>query len=245
MHQNKNDTPGYVKIKNYILDKIKGGEYTVGSKIPTEMELAKMFSVSRVTANKAIAELSVVGILQRIPGKGSFIRDQSFPVSVPIASAVPPSKLRLVGNVRLYRLLQLRVIQELSPELTEKIGIKKEPFYEIILASRSEEKIQSLKCTYIPCSLIPDITPSLNYLQSHCIFDYLKVYGAIQPASLKIYANVPPYSFLKSAEELLGSPEEDGVWCITIHAADQKLLSTVFTIYPDNVRNIPLIALTL
>lgn len=245
MRQNNNDTPGYVKIKNYILDKIKGGEYTVGSKIPTEMELAKMFSVSRVTANKAIAELSVLGVLQRIPGKGSFVRDQAFTASVPSVSTAPPAKLRLAGNARLYRLLQLRVIQKPYPELTEKVGVKDEPLYEIILASRSGEKIQSLKYVYIPCSSIPDITPSLNYLRSHCIFDYLKAYGTIQPASLKINVNIPHYSFLESAEKLLGNSEETGVWCVTIYSADRKPLSTVYTVYPDNVQNIPLIALTL
>ena len=45
-----NQVPNYVKVQNYILEKCRSGEYAVGSRIPSETELARMFSVSRMTA---------------------------------------------------------------------------------------------------------------------------------------------------------------------------------------------------
>ena len=60
--------PNYMKIQNYISQKIESGEYQEGTKIPSETEFAEMFSVSRITANKAIKEMSVLGILNRVQG---------------------------------------------------------------------------------------------------------------------------------------------------------------------------------
>ena len=47
--QDKPQVPNYVRVQNYILDKCKSGEYAVGTRIPSETELARMFSVSRIT----------------------------------------------------------------------------------------------------------------------------------------------------------------------------------------------------
>ena len=60
-----NQVPNYVKVQNYILEKCRSGEYAVGSRIPSETELARMFSVSRITANKAVSELALMGVLKR------------------------------------------------------------------------------------------------------------------------------------------------------------------------------------
>ena len=73
MKKHQNFKPNYMQIQDYILYKIESGEYPVGSKIPSEVELAEMFSVSRITANKAIKELSIMGILERTRGRGTFV----------------------------------------------------------------------------------------------------------------------------------------------------------------------------
>ena len=77
MKKHQNFKPNYMQIQDYILYKIESGEYPVGSKIPSEVELAEMFSVSRITANKAIKELSIMGILERTRGRGTFVKDFS------------------------------------------------------------------------------------------------------------------------------------------------------------------------
>ncbi|WP_299196708.1 histidine utilization repressor [uncultured Amphritea sp.] len=67
--------PRYQQIKGYILDGIKQGTYTSGSKIPAEVELAKQFEVSRMTVNKAIRDLVQENLLVRYPGMGTFVTD--------------------------------------------------------------------------------------------------------------------------------------------------------------------------
>ncbi len=51
--ENYSYAPKYVQIQNYILQKIESGEYTAGDKIPSEIELARQFDVSRLTVNTA------------------------------------------------------------------------------------------------------------------------------------------------------------------------------------------------
>lgn len=65
--------PRYLQIKQYLNEKIQTRTWPVGYKIPTEIELADEFSVSRMTANKAIKELVTDGLLKRTPRLGTFV----------------------------------------------------------------------------------------------------------------------------------------------------------------------------
>jgi DNA-binding transcriptional MocR family regulator len=64
--ENYSYAPKYVQIQNYILQKIESGEYTAGDKIPSEIELARQFDVSRLTVNTAVKELANSGIVERV-----------------------------------------------------------------------------------------------------------------------------------------------------------------------------------
>jgi GntR family transcriptional regulator of arabinose operon len=63
----------YMKIYESLLEKIKSGELKEGDRIPTEMELAEEFQVSRITSRKALDILAEEGYITRTPGKGSFV----------------------------------------------------------------------------------------------------------------------------------------------------------------------------
>ena len=82
--ENYSYAPKYVQIQNYILQKIESGEYTAGDKIPSEIELARQFDVSRLTVNTAVKELANSGIVERVQGKGTFINST-------IKTFTPPS----------------------------------------------------------------------------------------------------------------------------------------------------------
>lgn len=69
--------PLYMQIKQFILDKIDSGEWMVGHRIATEIELTEQFGVSRMTVNKAIRDLVNEGKLQRRPRLGTFVCDPS------------------------------------------------------------------------------------------------------------------------------------------------------------------------
>ncbi|EGG93303.1 Histidine utilization repressor [gamma proteobacterium IMCC1989] len=58
----------FQQIKAYILNQIDSGEWQEQHPVPSENELAKLFSVSRMTSRRALDELSQEGILERSQG---------------------------------------------------------------------------------------------------------------------------------------------------------------------------------
>lgn len=67
--------PRYLQIKQFLLERIRSGNYPVHHQIPPEEQLAQQFDVSRMTANKAIRDLVHEGYLVRQPGLGTFVTD--------------------------------------------------------------------------------------------------------------------------------------------------------------------------
>ncbi len=67
--------PRYKAIKAFLLEAIRARTYGPNDRVPTEMELAARFEVSRMTANKAINELVAEGVLIRHQGLGTFVAD--------------------------------------------------------------------------------------------------------------------------------------------------------------------------
>jgi GntR family histidine utilization transcriptional repressor len=65
--------PKFAQIKQHIIDKIATGEWQENDKVPSENTLAKDFSVSRMTARRALQELCDDGILNRTQGSGSYV----------------------------------------------------------------------------------------------------------------------------------------------------------------------------
>lgn len=120
MHSQENATPGYMKIQHYVSEKIRSGEYPVGGKIPSETELAEQFSVSRITANKAIKEMALMGLLERVRGRGTFVcaHPHLSTSAKAFASAV---KLDVTGS-RHHQLLQFRVMGA-YPELADRKSV--------------------------------------------------------------------------------------------------------------------------
>ena len=66
-------TPFYTQIQDTLLEQIRGGTLAPGVRIPSETKLAAQFSVSRMTARKAIDGLVNRGLLFRQQGKGTFV----------------------------------------------------------------------------------------------------------------------------------------------------------------------------
>ena len=66
-----------VPLYRQVMDDLKGeiarGVYASGSRIPSEIELAKSYGVGRVTVRRAIEELSRAGYLNRQQGRGTFV----------------------------------------------------------------------------------------------------------------------------------------------------------------------------
>lgn len=61
------------KILGEIENNIVSGEWPPGYRIPFEIELAKHYNVSRMTANKVLTQLAGAGLIERRKKSGSFV----------------------------------------------------------------------------------------------------------------------------------------------------------------------------
>lgn len=67
----------YRKAIDYIFHKIKDGELTVGSKIPSERDLAELLGIGRNSTREAISILRGVGLIESRHGSGNYITNES------------------------------------------------------------------------------------------------------------------------------------------------------------------------
>lgn len=61
------------RVYGHLRERIGSGEVTPGTRLPSEPELAQLYSVSRVTIRRALGELEREGLISRRPGAGTFV----------------------------------------------------------------------------------------------------------------------------------------------------------------------------
>lgn len=65
--------PLYAKIKQELREAIESGELPEGARVPSEMELAAQYGVSRNPTRQALRELELAGYITRTRRRGSFV----------------------------------------------------------------------------------------------------------------------------------------------------------------------------
>ncbi|WP_298926572.1 histidine utilization repressor [uncultured Ramlibacter sp.] len=65
------ELPAYEQVKAFIRARIVSGEWKPGDAVPSEAALVQQFGVSRMTANRALRELSAEGLVDRVQGSGT------------------------------------------------------------------------------------------------------------------------------------------------------------------------------
>ncbi|MBM3519989.1 MAG: histidine utilization repressor [Alphaproteobacteria bacterium] len=67
--------PLYARVKSHIIGQIHSGAWAPGARVPSENELVESFGISRMTANRALRELTTEGFVARVPGVGTFVKE--------------------------------------------------------------------------------------------------------------------------------------------------------------------------
>lgn len=69
------EKPRYRQLKEMIIGRIMSGELQPRDRVPSENELVDAMNVSRMTANRALRELTDEGYVDRVAGLGTFVAD--------------------------------------------------------------------------------------------------------------------------------------------------------------------------
>lgn len=67
--------PRYLRVYNSLKTQVEAGDYKVGDFLPPELELQRLFNVSRTTVRKAVELLSQEGFVSIQQGKGTEVID--------------------------------------------------------------------------------------------------------------------------------------------------------------------------
>ncbi len=71
----------HVQVREYVRDLLDGAE--AGTPAPSERELVHRFGVARMTVRQALDALVTEGLLERVPGRGTFVAQRrSQPIAV-------------------------------------------------------------------------------------------------------------------------------------------------------------------
>lgn len=107
-----------VRIAEQILDRVQRGEFPVGTKLPSEAEIARQFGVSRPTVREALGALQFVGYIDSARGSGSRVvsaaPSQALPASAPVV--VQPSAILDLFEARLVLEPQAAALAAHRPE---------------------------------------------------------------------------------------------------------------------------------
>lgn len=161
------NTPKFTIIKQYICDNIESGQWPQHSKVPSENELAEQFSVSRMTARRALQELTEQGLLVRSQGAGTFVatfKSQSSLLEIKNIA----DEIQSRGHTHKSQQLVLKEAN-VDEEISILLNIKADEivFYSEVLHFENDEPIQ-LEQRYVNSKLAPTyLEQNLNKVTPH------------------------------------------------------------------------------
>jgi len=163
----KNKLAKFTLIKQYICENIESGQWRQNEKVPSENELTTEFGVSRMTARRALQELTDQGILVRSQGSGTFVAPfKSQPSLLTIYNVSDEISER--GHQHKVKQLLLKSIA-----VTEDIAIllnlknKEHVFYSEVLHYENNEPIQ-LEQRFVNAHLVPEyLFENFNEITPH------------------------------------------------------------------------------
>jgi GntR family transcriptional regulator len=67
--------PRHRQVATILRNRIRSGDLPPQAQLPTELELTESYQVSRTVVRQAMQALEFEGLIRRIPGKGTFVRE--------------------------------------------------------------------------------------------------------------------------------------------------------------------------
>ncbi|MGC4812170.1 GntR family transcriptional regulator [Micromonospora sp. DT228] len=114
-------TPKYMVIRDDLIKRISRGEFAPGDALPGQRHLSEQYGVSLMTLRQALDELCDRGVVDQLPGKGTYVRAMPVPYSMGNLRSLADD-LRAHGIEVLTRVLARDVVA-VPDELAARLGI--------------------------------------------------------------------------------------------------------------------------
>lgn len=153
----------HAQLRTELINSIQGGR-TPGDLMPSERQLMADFGVSRATVRKAIDGLVAEGLLQRIPGKGTFVAQPRMETQLHLASFTQDMRRRGLNP----RTIVLQCTQEIAPDAVKQaLDLRKgESVWKVSRIRLANGEPIAVENGWYPTSILPqlyreDLTGSL------------------------------------------------------------------------------------
>lgn len=113
----------YHRVYNILRERILDHTMSAGEKIPPERELCDTFGVSRITVRHSLQMLQDQGLVERRPGKGTFVR-KAWQKKMPILDMDYEKSLKKEAPNIVRQLLTWEQVLP-PPEIMEELGLLK------------------------------------------------------------------------------------------------------------------------
>ncbi len=147
--------PLYQQVKNYIVERIESGEWPPETRVPSENEFVDRLKISRMTAHRALRELTTEGHLIRVQGVGTFVSTRKPRVALleikSISDEIAEWGGRHTSDVRLL------AREGAPPDLAEAMGLQPgDKVFHSVIVHRDNGRPVQYSNRYVNPAVAPD-----------------------------------------------------------------------------------------
>ena len=147
--------PLHHQVRNYLLGCIERGELLPGQTLLQEREYAARFRISLAPVRQAILDLAKEGYLYRVPGRGTFVREQKVEEKISILSSFTDS-MRAKGLSADLRVVEQSVGKP-PPHINALLAESEQEFVTIQRVAFIKDTAVALLSSYLPLRLVPGL----------------------------------------------------------------------------------------
>lgn len=147
----------YDQIKDDLLSKIKDGTYPEGQTIPSELELAEMYGVSRPTIRQALQILVSDGYLEKRRRCGTVVTKPKVSQSFTMSISSFEDAMRLAGRLPKTKVLVFKR-ERANAEVEKRLELTRgQDVFKLVRLRYADDLPNVFVESYIPCTLYPGL----------------------------------------------------------------------------------------
>lgn len=176
-------TPKYRQLSEFLRERIEQGDFGPGDRIPSESQLGDEHRLSRITIRQALADLEREGLLERVPGKGTFVRKKGSHVERVTRLTGFGENVRALGLEPGYRTFQAEPVR-VSKEIADRLRAQSGKAFAVKRVLLADGEPIAEQCSYVPLWIVKAAPPDAF---SRAALDRGSLYRAIAQSGARMF----------------------------------------------------------